>query len=89
MRLSNLTQSDSPLTLEKSVKNILSKYFLYCTKIKVKEIMRKEVISLALKKNKQPKKKGNLIFVKSFRHWRSGKIIKASDYGKKAFVFSR
>ncbi len=82
-------QSDSPLTLQKVGKNILSKYFLYRQKIKVKEIMQKEVISLALKKNKNPKKKGNLIFVKSFRHWRSGKILKASDYGKKAFVFYR
>jgi len=27
------------------------------------------------------------IFVKSFRHWRSGKIIYASDYGKEAFCF--
>ncbi len=26
-------------------------------------------------------------FVAYFRHWRSGKIIRASDYGKKAFVF--
>lgn len=27
------------------------------------------------------------IFVKSFRHWRSGKIIRASDYGREAFCF--
>lgn len=25
-------------------------------------------------------------FVKCFRHWRSGKIIRAEDYGKKAFI---
>lgn len=24
-------------------------------------------------------------FVASFKHWKSGKIIRASDYGKKAF----
>jgi hypothetical protein len=27
-----------------------------------------------------------VIFVKSFRHWRSGKIIRAKDYGKDAFA---
>ncbi len=27
-----------------------------------------------------------VIFVKSFRHWRSGKIIRAEDYGKQAFA---
>lgn len=27
------------------------------------------------------------IFVKSFRHWRSGKIIRAEDYGREAFCF--
>ena len=26
-----------------------------------------------------------IIFVKSFRHWRSGKILRAKDYGLKAF----
>ena len=25
------------------------------------------------------------IFVKQFKHWRSGKIVRASDHGKKAF----
>jgi hypothetical protein len=25
------------------------------------------------------------IFVKFFKHWRSGKIIRAEDHGKKAF----
>ena len=30
--------------------------------------------------------RGTVIFVKSFRHWRSGKIIRAEDYGKQAFV---
>ena len=35
-------------------------------------------------------KKGNkptVRFVTQFRHWRSGKMIVASDYGKKAFCF--
>lgn len=27
------------------------------------------------------------VFVAQFRHWRSRKLIKASDYGKKAFRF--
>jgi hypothetical protein len=27
------------------------------------------------------------IFVKEFRHWRSGKIIRACDYGRTAFCF--
>jgi len=26
-------------------------------------------------------------FVAWFRHWRSGKIIRAKDYGKRAFMF--
>jgi hypothetical protein len=26
------------------------------------------------------------IFIKSFRHWRSGKIIHACNYGKQAFA---
>lgn len=26
-----------------------------------------------------------IIFVKEFRHWRSGKIIRAEDYGKRGF----
>jgi len=26
-------------------------------------------------------------FVAWFRHWRSGEIIRARDYGKRAFVF--
>lgn len=29
---------------------------------------------------------GKVIFVKWFRHWRSGKIIYAEDYGKHAFA---
>jgi hypothetical protein len=33
---------------------------------------------------------GPHIFVKQFRHWRSKKIIRAADYGKKAFrIFIR
>lgn len=31
------------------------------------------------------KKNGYYIFVRSYRHAKTGKIIKASDYGKKAF----
>ena len=27
------------------------------------------------------------IFVKQFKHWRTGKIIRAEDHGKKAFRF--
>lgn len=27
------------------------------------------------------------IFVKSFKHWRSGKIIRAEDHGREAFCF--
>lgn len=27
------------------------------------------------------------VFVKEFRHWRSGKMIRAADYGKEAFCF--
>ena len=34
----------------------------------------------------EPKKKTlKLMFVKSFRHWRSRKIIHAKDYGLKGF----
>lgn len=29
--------------------------------------------------------KGTPFFVRSFKHWRSGKIIRAENYGKKAF----
>jgi hypothetical protein len=35
----------------------------------------------------QPKPGPGVRFVTQFRHWRSGKLIKAEDYGKKAFVF--
>lgn len=31
------------------------------------------------------RKKGHYIFVKWYKHPKSGKIINASDYGKKAF----
>lgn len=27
------------------------------------------------------------IFVRQFKHWRSGKIIKAKDHGREAFCF--
>ena len=27
------------------------------------------------------------VFIKEFRHWRSGKMIRATDYGKEAFSF--
>lgn len=33
----------------------------------------------------QPPTPTDIVFVKQFRHWRSGKIIRAEDYGKKAF----
>jgi len=32
-----------------------------------------------------PKKPRGVRFVKWFRHWRTGRIIRASDYGLKAF----
>lgn len=35
---------------------------------------------------KKPAPKAGVIFIKSFRHWRSGKIIRAEDYGKTAFA---
>jgi len=28
---------------------------------------------------------GNIVFIASFKHWRSGKIIYAKDYGLKGF----
>ena len=33
--------------------------------------------------------KQKLAFGKTFRHWRSGKIYKASDYGHKAWPFAK
>lgn len=42
---------------------------------------------MASKKTKRPKQKKGIRFVTEFRHWRSGKLIRAFDYGKKAFVF--
>ncbi len=27
------------------------------------------------------------VFCKSFRHWRSGKVLNAEDYGRKAWCF--
>lgn len=43
---------------------------------------------MATSKNTPPKKqKKGVRFVTQFRHWRSGKLIRACDYGKKAFVF--
>lgn len=36
--------------------------------------------------SKQAKRKGRPVrFVTEFRHWRSGEIIRAADYGLKAF----
>ena len=29
------------------------------------------------------------VFVKQFKHWRSGEIIRAEDYGYEAFCFRR
>jgi len=39
-----------------------------------------------MKKKQSSKLNGSVIFVKSFRHWKTGKIIKAEDYGKIAFA---
>lgn len=40
------------------------------------------------KKKRKPAPKGfRWVFVKQFKHWRSGKIIRAEDYGHEAFVF--
>lgn len=36
---------------------------------------------------KPPPKGFRWIFVKSFRHWRSGKIIHAEDHGLTSFCF--
>ena len=33
----------------------------------------------------KPESEPRVVFVKEFRHWRSGKIIRAEDYGYKAF----
>ncbi|TGM22025.1 hypothetical protein [Leptospira meyeri] len=30
-----------------------------------------------------------IIWIREFKHWRSGKLIKASDYGYKAFPIGR
>lgn len=32
---------------------------------------------------------GDVVFVTQFRHWRSGKLIRAADYGLKAFPLRR
>lgn len=32
-----------------------------------------------------PRQDDDVIFVREFKHWRSGKIIRAADYGLKAF----
>jgi hypothetical protein len=34
-------------------------------------------------------KDSKVVFVTQFKHWRSGKIIKAEDYGLKAFPIGR
>ena len=39
------------------------------------------------KKNRKRVPVGPHIFRKRFRHWRSGKVLDAADYGKKAFIF--
>jgi len=39
-------------------------------------------------KSRRPAPKGcKWVFVPSFRHWRSKKIIRAADYGREAFCF--
>ncbi len=38
---------------------------------------------------KQSSKNGDVSCVKSFRHWRSGKIIRAEDYGLKCFPIGK
>jgi hypothetical protein len=40
-----------------------------------------------MESNHAPRPGYRLIFVTEFRHWRSGKIIRAADYGRKAFAF--
>ncbi len=39
-------------------------------------------------KQKKPTPQKRRIFVKWFKHWRSGKIIRAEDYGREAFCFT-
>ena len=39
--------------------------------------------------NNENPTEGNVTFVTEFKHWRSGKIIKASDYGLKCFPIGR
>ena len=41
-----------------------------------------------MKAKKTTPQKQRRIFVKSFKHWRSGKIIRAEDYGLEAFCFT-
>ena len=36
-------------------------------------------------KDPRPKERNSVVFVTEFKHWRSGKLIKAVDYGLKAF----
>jgi hypothetical protein len=40
----------------------------------------------SMSKKTKPAKPGKR-FVRWFRHWRSGKVIRAEDYGLKAFYF--
>ena len=42
---------------------------------------------LGMKKTKPAPKGYKWICVKSFKHWRSGKTIIATDYGHEAFCF--
>jgi len=45
-------------------------------------------IGMAMAKPTRPAPKGcKWVFVTSFKHWRSKKIIRAADYGREAFCF--
>lgn len=39
-----------------------------------------------MKQKQDNQRKGTVIFVKWFRHWETGQILRAEDYGKKAFA---
>ena len=38
-----------------------------------------------MEKSKENSKDYEVVYVKCFRHWRTGKMVYASQYGKKAF----
>jgi hypothetical protein len=38
-------------------------------------------------RRKPPAPREGSVFVTEYRHWRTGKLMKASDYGLKAFCF--